>query len=85
MLTLSFGGCAAGTYQHQAAQRGPSVGFPNLGLGLVGVEMASAHADEPVVEVDAVLVTPQLVQSLAWGGEFLGVGGAVGNRSRCRT
>jgi hypothetical protein len=85
ILTLSFGGCAAGTYQHQAAQRGPSVGFPNLGLGLVGVEMASAHADEPVVEVDAVLVTPQLVQSLAWGGEFLGVGGAVGNRSRCRT
>jgi hypothetical protein len=45
ILTLSFGGCAAGTYQHQAAQSGPSVGCPNLGLGSVGVEMASAHAD----------------------------------------
>jgi len=46
ILTLSFGGRAAGTYQHQAAQSGPSVGCPNLGLGPVGVEMASAHADE---------------------------------------
>jgi hypothetical protein len=33
----------------------------------------AVRAGQAVVEVDAVLVTPQLVQSLAWGGEFLSV------------
>ena len=54
ILTLSFGGCAAGTYQHQAAQSGPSVGCPNLGLGSVGVEMASAHGSPLCQEVEEV-------------------------------
>ena len=34
ILTLSFGGCTAGTYQHQAVQSGPSVGCPNPGAGI---------------------------------------------------